>query len=854
MQNCDNTDIVDRKVNKLNFLINKLKKIRSVQGGLLQLSELASKVQDLSEFYPALNRVVSTILQAENFYIALENEHQELKLVYFVDEKDDSSLPDAHNLEEGITGFVYKTGETVLCDKNEYLELVADNQFKQLGSEPELWFGVPLLRSGRCIGVMAVQSYHKKVGVTEQTQALFENLGLNFMTAVNRIKRRELLEQEVKIRTKQLQEINEDLTQEILQRQQAEELQEVLFQISEMSASNINMDAFYQQLHQALANLMDVNNCYIALIDEDTLSFPFFVDKYRDECEPRTITNGLTEYTIRTKTSHLVDSLESTRLQDSGEICRELFNSEHISTCWLGAPLIIDDEVIGVITVQAYDNDSIYSEKDLQLLNFVSHHIARAIERKLTAEALQKSYDVLEAKISERTKELRQTNLFLRLQVEERKKAEQKLFHQANHDALTNLPNRSLFQSKVEVTLARAKRHPEHNFALLFIDLDNFKLINDNFGHQVGDDFLIEISNRIKSCVRDNDIVARLGGDEFVVLLDLIPNSELAEEIASRIIDDVQQPYCFDAKEVFSGASIGIALFEHEYQDVDSIMRDADLAMYHAKSSGRGQYVLFNSDLKTQVSDSESFSTIMHNAIADKQLYLSQCPMYSLSANLISCMLITPKWQHVMLGDINTEQCKNQIAQADLSLAFDYEYLVQIPKVIENKNSMYLMPMSTAHLLHIRLVNNLIQEIKAAGLADTLCLLFSEADLVKLHHVEIKNLKLLKRAGIKIGINNFGQANSAIGLFAKAAFDFVLFDAKMIKSLAASPIEAALFKSALNLTLEFNARPVVLGVDLEQHLERVKELRLDLICGEYVKKKLVDSTELGQRLTFQHSA
>lgn len=402
-------DVSDRKITRLNYLVKQLKKIRSVQGGLLQLSELASQVQDLTEFYPELNHAVSSILQADNFYIALENNQQELELVYFVDEKDDSTLPESKGIENGITGYVHSTGRPILCDKNDYLKMVTEQRFTKLGSEPELWFGVPLKRGERCIGVMAIQSYQHVSNINEQTIALFEHLGLHLMTAINRVKRREFLVQEVKRQTADLQNINCDLQHQIKQREQAEKLQEVLFHISEMSSSNLKMEAFYKRLHNNLSQLMDVKNCYIALLEDDMLSFPFFVDKYRQKCASRKMANGLTEYTINQKSCQLINKKSAEALQEQGLVCRALSVDTPLSTCWLGAPLIIDDQVIGVITVQSYDDEADYTDRDLQLLNFVSHHIARAIERKLSAQALQTSYDQLEKKIFERTQEDRKS-------------------------------------------------------------------------------------------------------------------------------------------------------------------------------------------------------------------------------------------------------------------------------------------------------------------------------------------------------------------------------------------------------------------------------------------------------------
>lgn len=828
-------EVTDRKVNRLNYLVKQLKKIRSVQGGLLQLSELASKVQDLTEFYPQLNHVVSSILQADNFYIALENQQQQLQLVYFVDEKDDSTLPEANGIENGITGYVYRTGSSVLCDKSGYLDMVKAGHFSKLGSEPELWFGVPLKRGEHCIGVMAIQSYQKVNAVNEQTVALFENLGLHLMTAINRVKRREFLEQEVKRQTENLQAVNLDLQQQISQTEQAEKLQEVLFQIAQMSASKLNMDAFYQRLHSCLAQLMDVKNCYIALLDDDKLTFPFFVDKYRKHCDSRKMTNGLTEYTIRQKTCQLIDQQRADELELAGLITRKFALPEHVSSCWLGAPLIIDDQVIGVLTVQSYDNQAEYGDKDLQLLNFVSQHIARAIERKLAAQALQNSYDELEKKIQDRTQELRQANLFLRLQVEERRKAERKLFHQANHDSLTGLPNRSCFITKVEQALARVKRHPEHKFALLFIDLDNFKQINDNHGHQAGDEFLIEVSNRLQQAVRENDIVARLGGDEFVILLDVISQSLLAEEVAERIIDVLAQPFELQQQKVKSGASIGIAMSEHGYTDVEAILQDADLAMYQAKSLGRGQFVMFDPSMREDKHPPSALYTLLQS-LENKPLPLLQLPVLSQAAQQVSCQLV--KIDQAALG---VKQENNALfTQGNLQQILDYKLLSQTGQMHDNSNVLTLLPVTAQHLTHLRLTRALIDSIRQLPQPQKVVLLFCETELVELPENQLNNLKQLKRTGVNIAVDNFGRGNMSLGLLTKAPFDFLLFEHSVIKSVAANPAESLLLNTTLDFCSQLKIRPVLTGVDLPQHLQRAQNFNLDLLTGDLITNSQQD--------------
>jgi len=581
----------DKKIKRLETVIAKLKRARSVTDGLLQLSELAYKVHEISEFYPKLQEAVASAFQADNFYVVLQNhESLELELVYFRDEMDSPTLPKIKGFESGITGYVFRSGETLLCDKANYRQLVEKKRFLQLGSEPEFWFGVPLKQGDRTIGVMAIQSYTREIELTDQQVSLFEHLGLHLMTAIERVSYRESLEREVKLQTYKLQ-------QEVQQRKHAEKLQEALFRISELSGSNVPMEHFYQQIHQILGELMKVENCYIAMIDGETLAFPFYVDKYNPVGKTRKLSKGLTEFVIETQKPQLIDVQFADHLIATGMLAR-LKGELHHSTCWLGAPLIVNEEVIGVLSVQAYDHDYEYCHSDLQLLTFVSHHIATAIGRKHAAEALIESHAALEQKVSERTAELRDANDNLKLQIEQRKLIEQKLFHQANHDLLTDLPNRALFRTKLEQCLQHVKRHNDHHYAVLFIDLDNFKQINDQFGHQVGDRFLIEASERIVSSVRENDVVARFGGDEFVILLDLVTDIRLIEEIAKRIISKMSAPFVLNEFPTHSGASIGIRAFGQTPVQVDELLKQADDAMYQAKEQGRGCFVFYQQQPK----------------------------------------------------------------------------------------------------------------------------------------------------------------------------------------------------------------------------------------------------------------
>ena len=247
------------------------------------------------------------------------------------------------------------------------------------------------------------------------------------------------------------------------------------------------------------------------------------------------------------------------------------------------------------------DDAHIYQLKDLELLTFVSQHMANAIERKLAAESLKNSHELLEDKVVQRTMALAELNNNLQKEINQRRKMEDQLLYDAQHDGLTGLPNRSYLMERLSQELKHLRRHGLDQFALLFIDLDRFKVINDSFGHLEGDRFLIETSQRIKSCIRDNDTLARMGGDEFVILLDSINATEDAVEVCERILQTLSMPYQLAKQEFISGASIGVAFSgRNKLVTSESLLRDADAAMYQAKANGKGCFVIFDNKLSAK--------------------------------------------------------------------------------------------------------------------------------------------------------------------------------------------------------------------------------------------------------------
>ena len=237
-----------------------------------------------------------------------------------------------------------------------------------------------------------------------------------------------------------------------------------------------------------------------------------------------------------------------------------------------------------------------------------------------------------------------------RLRELKRKQWEARLVHVAFHDPLTDLPNRSLFADRLEQCVLRHKRHPDYLFAVLYMDLDRFKIINDSMGHVVGDQLLVQVGKRLRSALRNSDTVSRLGGDEFAILMDDIKQNSDVNRAVERVRNQFLLPLNLDGREVFTSASIGIALSSTGYQHAEDLLRDADTAMYRAKARGEGRHEVFDKSMHEQAVRLLKIETDLRRAIERNELRLHYQPIMSLHTGLLAGFEALVRWQHPNLG------------------------------------------------------------------------------------------------------------------------------------------------------------------------------------------------------------
>ncbi len=841
-----------RQLPKLKSLLKKYRQLKTMQSGLLQLSELASTVTDMDAFYHALESVIKTLLVTDSFHIALLNSDDELQLSYCHNpvEMRLREHVDLADWRKSLTGLVLQRRQPLHCSADERMALAKADEIVLYGSVCVDWLGVPLMRGQQVIGVIALQSYDEKLFFSERDCQILEFIAEHLVTAIDRVRSRELLESSIRQRTLKLTETNQQLQREIVERQQAVKTHQVLLNVSELTAKTQAIEHFYQALHHEVKKLLAANNFYIALLSEDKcqLEFPYYCDEKLAPPKTRKLSNGLSELAISTAKPVLLTENVVYTLASQGEITQRPFTLNYpeneLPKSWLAAPLSDQGEIFGVIAIQHYQDESAYQSRDLELMRFISHHISVAILRHKTQQQALKSNEALEQVINKRTQELQATNLNLRMQIEERRKAEARLYHEAHHDALTQLPNRAMFSDRLTYSIRHLKRHPNHRFAVLFIDLDRFKMINDTLGHHAGDQFLIEISHRLRDCVRDNDILARLGGDEFVVLLDSLQSLEDVEEIASRIINSIEQPFDLEGHTLYSNASIGIAQSRVSYKDANEILRDADAAMYQAKSLGRGRYVFFDDSMREQLIASMTLEQELRQAIKSKQFELHYQQISDLSLTNTLGFEVLLRWQHPTKGLLTPSEFLFMAEETGMILEIETWVIEEVCLQLklwkqsnEYQHAYIGVNLSGRHLTQANQLAKLIELISVNTIEpERLILEFNESAFARHTELALKGLRKLKEFGVKLALDDYGAGLSSFNFLHNYPFEFIKLDRSFVRSLNHNEKNLSLVKALHELGTNFGYRLVAEGIESEEMLQKLQTVGCEFGQGYHISR------------------
>ncbi len=429
------------------------------------------------------------------------------------------------------------------------------------------------------------------------------------------------------------------------------------------------------------------------------------------------------------------------------------------------------------------------------------------------------------------------TRLILQIQdITDRKLAEGKLLHEAFHDALTQLPNRAMFMDHLKLSLERAKRAKDNLFAVLFIDLDRFKIINDSLGHGIGDQLLIEISNRLKRCLRPGDTVARLGGDEFTILLEDIKSINEAIVVAERVQHEVSQHCELEGYDTFTTASIGIALYKTDYHHPADLLRDADTAMYRAKAAGKAQHVIFDSQMHAQVMNRMKMETDLRRGIERQEFFLHYQPIICLQTNRLVGFEALVRWQHPERGLVSPTEFIPVAEETGAIVAIGQWVLEEALRQTQHWHQRY--PTDRALMISVNLsgkqftnenlFEQIVETLESIGFPPCdLKLEITESVVMDNFDSATKLLKQLRTLGVQLSIDDFGTGYSSLSNLHRLPLTTLKVDRSFVSQMTENNENLEIVRTIILLAKNLKLDVIAEGLETTQQREMLHELNCD---------------------------
>jgi diguanylate cyclase (GGDEF)-like protein/PAS domain S-box-containing protein len=431
--------------------------------------------------------------------------------------------------------------------------------------------------------------------------------------------------------------------------------------------------------------------------------------------------------------------------------------------------------------------------------------------------------------------------------ITDHKVAEEALRFRALHDALTGLPNRALLLERLNHALQQTKRYPNSLFAVLFIDLDRFKIINDSLGHTIGDHLLVQVADTLLVYVRSSDTVARLGGDEFVILLEQINNLQEAIHVAERIQSDMKSPLNLMGQTIFTSASIGIAVSDSNYTSGEEILRDADNAMYRAKAKGQAVYEVFNPEMHQSAIQLFELETNLRQAIKQQDFTLHYQPIVCIENNQLLGFEALVRWQHPELGIISPNQFIPLAEETGLIVPLS-EWIVQeacrqmatwvakFPTAATLKMSVNIAArqFQTPHFLEM--LDQVLRETPLA--ANHLKLEVTERLLLANVDIVLSTLESLKQRGIEISIDDFGTGYSSLSYLKRFPIHTLKIDKSFVDNLDGKHSDDSIVKAIIQIAHSLGMAVIAEGVETPIQRERLQKLGCGAIQGYLIAPPL----------------
>lgn len=432
--------------------------------------------------------------------------------------------------------------------------------------------------------------------------------------------------------------------------------------------------------------------------------------------------------------------------------------------------------------------------------------------------------------------------------VTERKRVEETIRYLAYYDALTNLPNRMLFNDRLTLALSHARRSRQM-LAVMFLDLDQFKIINDTLGHTLGDKLLQGVAQRLTNCLREGDTVARLGGDEFALLLVGITRIEDATRVAQKILEILKPIFSLEGHEFHITTSIGIALYPSDGEDVQTLLKNADTAMYHAKAQGRNNYQFHTATMNSRVFERLTMENSLRRALEREELLVYYQPQLSLNTGQVVGIEALVRWQHSNLGPISPAQFIPLAEETGLIVAID-EWVLQTA-CIQNRiwqeagfpPLRMAVNLSAHHFRQRNLIETVAKILEETNLdPKQLDLELTESTIMENAEKAITTLHELKTMGIRLSVDDFGTGYSSLSYLKRFPIDILKIDQSFIRDITTDPNNAAIASLIIAMAHSLKLKVIAEGVETNEQLAFLNSEGCDEIQGYLFSQPLSAET------------
>lgn len=440
--------------------------------------------------------------------------------------------------------------------------------------------------------------------------------------------------------------------------------------------------------------------------------------------------------------------------------------------------------------------------------------------------------------------------------ITKRRAAEELLLHEATHDALTGLPNRAQFTEILTDAIRKAENNKNYQFAVLFLDLDRFKVINDGLGHVMGDKLLVAIAQRLANCIRPEDTVARFGGDEFTILLNNLKNVDYAIEIAERLQEEIIQPFAVDGHEVYTSASVGITISDAANRKPEDFLRDSDTAMYRAKAAGKARYQIFDSAMHIRSMNLLQIENDLRRAVEREEFFVVYQPIVDLRTGAIREFEALVRWNHPEHGFIPPNDFIPVAEENGLIMAIDRWVLTEACRQLSEwqKNPLYKDSLSVSVNLSTKLLINTnltkqIRDLTEEMNLDPHCLKLevTETSVMENAEIALQILSDINALGVRISSDDFGTGYSSLSYLHRFPFSRLKIDRSFIGRMDTDEKSEEIVRTIMTLAENLNLEVVAEGIENEPQFRRLRELGCQFGQG-YLFSKPVEAELAGKLL------